>query len=55
MSRRMPDEHRKIAVNSRGKPAPAGAELILILLKVPLSDALSLQMEQVGDPNELSW
>jgi hypothetical protein len=35
--------------------ATAGAESILILLKVPENVVLTLQIEQAGDKNELSW
>lgn len=51
----MPDKHRKIAIEKRWRLATAGAESILILLKVPERDVLTLQMEQVGSENELSW
>jgi hypothetical protein len=33
----------------------AGAESTLILLKLPEMDVLALQIEQVGNENELSW
>jgi len=52
---KIPDKQRKIVINKRCGPATAGAKSPLVLLKVPLRDALSLQMEQMGDPNELSW
>ena len=55
LSGKMPDKHRKIAIEKRWRLATAGAESILILLKVPERDALTLQMEQVGSENELSW
>jgi len=52
---KMPDKQRKIEINKRCRLATAGAESTLILLNAPLMDALSLQMEQVGDQKELSW
>ena len=54
LSGKMPDKHRKITIDKRWILATAGAESILILLKVPERDVLTLQMEQVGSENELS-
>jgi hypothetical protein len=55
LSGRIPDKYRKIAINERQQIATEGAESTLILLKVPERDALTLQMEQVGSKNALSW
>lgn len=50
----IPDNHRMIAIGKSRRPAIAGVESALPLLKVPVSDALTLQIEQVGIANELS-
>lgn len=55
LSGRIPDKQRKIAANERQQIATAGTESTLILLKVPERDNLTLQMEQVGSKNALSW
>jgi hypothetical protein len=55
LSGRVPDKHRKIAINERQQITTEGAESTLILLKVPERDNLTLQMEQVGSKNALSW
>jgi hypothetical protein len=55
LSGRIADKHRKIAINERERLATAGAESILILLKVPENVVLTLQIEQAGGKNELSW
>jgi len=55
LSFKMPDKQMKIVIKKRCGPATAGAKSPLVLLKVPLRDALRLQMEQAGAPNELSW
>jgi len=47
-------KHRKITIDKRWMLATAGAESTLILLKDPERDVLTLQMEQVGNENELS-
>jgi hypothetical protein len=54
LSGKMPDKHRKITIDKRWILATAGAESIFILLKVPEMDVLILQMEHVGNENELS-
>jgi hypothetical protein len=54
LSGKIPDIHRKIAINERWRLATTGMESTLILLKVPERDVLTLQMEQVGSENELS-
>ena len=55
LSDKMSDKHRKIVINKRRRLAAAGAESTLILLKVPERDILTLQIEQVGNENDLSW
>lgn len=55
LSGRIPDKHRKMAVNERKRIATAGAETTLLLLKVPERDVLTLQMEQEGSVSRLSW
>jgi hypothetical protein len=55
LSGKMPDKHRKIAIDARWRLATAGAESTLTLLKVPVRDVLALQMEQELSKNELSW
>jgi hypothetical protein len=54
LSGNMPHKHRKIAIDKRWMLATGGAESILILLKDPERDVLTLQMEQVGNENEVS-
>jgi hypothetical protein len=51
----MPDKVKEIAINERQIIAVAGAESTLILLKVPKRDVFTLQMEQPGCKNTLSW
>jgi hypothetical protein len=55
LSGKMPDKHRKIAIEKRQRLATGGAESILTLLKVPERDVLTLQMEHVDSEKELSW
>jgi hypothetical protein len=54
LSDRRPDKHGKIAKEKRQGLVKAGAESILILLKVPEMDVLTLQMVQERSKNELS-
>ena len=54
LSGKMLHKHRKITIDKRWMLATAGAESTLILLKDPERDVLTLQMEQVGNENELS-
>jgi hypothetical protein len=55
LSSGIPDKHRKIADSERHKIAMAGAQSTLILLNAPERDVLTLQIEQVGSKNVLSW
>jgi hypothetical protein len=54
LSDKMPDKRGKIAIEKRQRLMTPGAESILILLKVPEMDVLTLQIEQVRSKNELS-
>jgi hypothetical protein len=54
LSDKMPDKNGKIAMEKRQRLMIPGAESILILLKVPEMDVLTLQMEQVRSKNDLS-
>lgn len=54
LSGKMPDKHGKIAIEKRQRLMTPGAESILVLLKVPEMDDLTLQMEQVRSKNDLS-
>jgi hypothetical protein len=51
----IPDKVKEIAINERQIIAAAGAESTLILLKAPERDVFTLQMEQPGCKNALSW
>lgn len=54
-SGRIPDKQRKIDDIERHQIAMAGAESTLILPKAPERDVLTIQIEQVGSENALSW
>jgi hypothetical protein len=55
LSGKIPDKHRKMVINKRLILATVGVESILILLKVPERDVLTLHMEQLGNENVLLW